>query len=253
MNWLLQQRQGDLQEWMDIGGADQIKLFQTYRFFSVINRFFSGWSKLYESYILPLADENQPIEILDIGFGGGDIPLKIYNWAKQDGIRVKITGIETDPRALTYVDSKTWPDEITFEYLTTHELIADGKTFDVVISNHLLHHLTDPELKVMLEDAGKLSDNLVLFNDLERNPMAFTAFSVFIAPFCPGSYIAYDGRISIRKSYRKGELQAVVPAGWKVKRMKPWRLLLIRKKNERSEQEQADMPNSRFGNKGIGK
>jgi 2-polyprenyl-3-methyl-5-hydroxy-6-metoxy-1,4-benzoquinol methylase len=253
MNWLLQKRQGDLQEWMDVGGADQIKLFQTYRFFSVINRFLSGWRTLYESYIRPLADVNRPIEILDIGFGGGDIPLRIYNWAKRDGIQVRITGIETDPRALKYIETKTWPDEITFEYLTSHELIADGKTFDVVISNHLLHHLTDPELKVMLDDAEKLSDNLVLFNDLERNPLAFTAFSVFIGPFCPGSYIAYDGRISIRKSYRKEELQAVVPDGWKVKRMKPWRLLLILEKNERFKKALTDLPNSQSGNKDIGK
>lgn len=230
MNWLLQNRESDLKEWMDVGGADQIKLFQTYRFFSVINRFFSGWRKLYEEYIRPLAEDDRPLEILDIGFGGGDIPLRIYNWASRDGISVKITGIETDPRALTYVETKTWPDDITFEYLTTHELIADGRTFDIVISNHLLHHLSDAELKITLRDADKLSKKLVLFNDLERNILAFTAFSLFVAPLSPGSYIAYDGRISIRKSYLKEELEEVVPSDWKVQRMKPWRLVLTREK-----------------------
>ena len=54
MNWLLKRREGDLIEWMDEGSADRNKLFQTYRFFSVINRFFSGWRKLYEEYRDPL-------------------------------------------------------------------------------------------------------------------------------------------------------------------------------------------------------
>ena len=176
----------------------------------------------------PLADDDRPLEILDIGFGGGDIPLKIYNWAERDGISVKITGIETDPRALKFVETRDWPDNIKFEYLTTHEVISEGRTFDVVISNHLIHHLSEGELKQTLMDSKKLSRKLILFNDLERNPLAFISFSLFIGPFCPGSYIAYDGRISIRKSYQKTELEEVVPNDWTVKQMNPFRLLLIK-------------------------
>ena len=228
MNWLLKKREGDLIEWMDEGSADRNKLFQTYRFFSVINRFFSGWRKLYEEYLRPLASKDHPLEILDIGFGGGDIPQKIYNWALQDGISVNITGIETDPRALKFVETRKWPDDIKFEYLTTHELISEGRTFDVVISNHLIHHLSRGELQQLLTDSEKLSRKLILFNDLERNPLAFISFSLFIGPFCPGSYIAYDGRISIRKSYQKTELEAAVPNDWTVKQMNPFRLLLIK-------------------------
>ncbi len=213
---------------MDTPEANRRKLFRTYSSFSVINRFLTGWHTFYEDYIRPLAREKRPLEILDIGFGGGDIAYHLDRWARRDHLVLSITGIETDSRAIDYVGTRSWPGTITFEHCTTRELVKDGRRFDVIISNHLVHHLSPEVLGQTLSDCENLCRRLILFNDLERSPLAFALFSVFAIPLSIGSYIACDGRISIRKSYRIEEMKSLLPDGWIVRRTIPWHLLITK-------------------------
>lgn len=231
MPLILKNRNPDLIEWMDRQDCDIELLFNTYRQFKMINRLLSGWDKIYRHYIKPhLIYSSKPVSILDIGCGAGDILMYLRNLANKDGFRLNLTGIDPDPRAMEFVKHHILSDEIRFYPYRSNEMIKEGRRFDIVISNHLLHHLNRKEMSEILKDAAKLARKVVIFSDIERSDIGFAAFGLIAPLLFRNSYIVKDGLISIKKSYTEKELSNVFPEAWNVQRQFPFRLLAILEK-----------------------
>lgn len=227
MPLFLQNRDEHIKEWMDSPDCDPELLKQTYRQFSTINGLLSGWGALYDDYIKPILVEKKSTEssILDIGCGGGDVIKYLIERTKKDGLNVCFTGIDPDQRSIDYLSTLEWPDDVDFKAVTSNQLRDEDLTYDIVISNHLLHHLSENEIKAMCHDSESLCRDLILFNDIERSDIGYLSFSAIAPILFRNSYIAADGKISIKRSFRKGELQNVLPEGWDVSRKFPFRLI----------------------------
>jgi 2-polyprenyl-3-methyl-5-hydroxy-6-metoxy-1,4-benzoquinol methylase len=239
---LFADRNSGLVEWMDRPDCDPVKLRNTYRFFPVINGLISRWNTVYRCHIRPYLDKTRRYTLLDVGSGGGDITRSIHKWATRDGFLLDVTGIDPDPRAHEYATGVegTRCDSLQFFKTDTGRLCREGRTFDFVICNHVLHHLSDDDLPGFLEDLEALADRRVVCSDIERSAIGYGLFSVATWPLFPNSFIRADGLISIRKSYRAGELRAAVPSGWDVIRQFPFRLLLILDKEPAGRQTMSD-------------
>lgn len=214
------------QEYMDDPDCDLDELRNTYRQFSTINSLISQWRKIYKREICPLFNPDGQNSLLDIGFGGGDIPLKIARWASEDGFKLQITAIDPDPRAFNFVQKVECPPNVEFLQCKVSELNPKKKQYDFVISNHLLHHLNQQQLSRMLNLSKKFSKRLVLFNDIHRSDWAYLLFNILSRPVFRSSFITEDGLTSIRRSYTKTELIKAVPGDWQVQSLFPFRLLL---------------------------
>lgn len=213
---------------MDDPDCDLDLLNNTYRQFRMINALFSNWYILYHFYLKPrMKKRAHSYSLLDIGFGGGDIPIQIAKWATADGFNLQVTGIEIDPRAIDYVNNIHVPPNVSFRLASPGDLLDENRTFDFIINNNTLHHLTEEELHTMMADASKLCRNLIIFCDIERGDLAWFFFTMVSKLFFHRSFISYDGRLSIRRSYTKRELQKIIPIDWFVKRLFPYRLLLL--------------------------
>lgn len=213
------------QEFMDAPDCDLDRLERTYRQFRTVNRLVSGWGRVYRRLIRPRLDTHRPTTLLDIGFGGGDISRALTGWAARDGLLLATTAIDPDERALRHV--RRLPTAgVHFERASSADLVARGDRFDVVISNHLLHHLDPAALAALLADSRALSRGLVVHNDLSRRRAGYGFYAAVTLPFARRSFIHQDGLLSIRRSYRPAELRAAVAPGWRVRPMFPQRLLL---------------------------
>jgi 2-polyprenyl-3-methyl-5-hydroxy-6-metoxy-1,4-benzoquinol methylase len=223
----LKHRRTDLVEFMDRPDCDLQQLENTYQHFATINKYFSGWKWIYRKRIRPLmTDPDRTYTLLDIGFGGGDIPLKISEWSKKDGIKLEILAIELDERAIEFARKLDAPANVTFKKMHSKKLLEKGGAFDFVLSNHVMHHLSNSELLELMDQASKLAKRRVLFSDIERNTIGYGLFK-FITPLLfRNSFIPYDGLISIRRSYTFEELRAIIPKKWKLDQMPLFRLLL---------------------------
>ncbi len=263
---LLSERRPGLVEWMDRLDCDPVKLRNTYRYFPVINRLISRWNAVYRHQIRPMLNNSRRYSLLDVGSGGGDITRSIHAWAASDGYQLDVTGIDPDPRAHEYAmnavgssdsrnnarnvigisesdhggnqrgDDSIQAGALQFLRADTGQLRRDARTFDFVICNHVLHHLSDESLPGFLDDLSALADRRVVCSDIERSAIGYGLFSVATWPLFPNSFIRADGLISIRKSYRAAELREAAPSGWKVIRQFPFRLLLIFDKESISRQ-----------------
>lgn len=231
MPFILKDRDPDLVEWMDRPDCDQEKLFNTYRQFYTINKLLSGWSSLFNHYLKPIIETNRgSATILDIGCGGGDILKHLNKLCQEEGFNVQLTGADPDPRARIFFEENLKDTDIRFKEKTSRKLVKEGAVFDIVISNHLLHHLTNDEIKSLSKDSEKLANKLVLFNDIERSDIGYGLFAITTPLIFRNSFISVDGKISIKRSFRKNELQQILPDRWSVKRKFPFRLLAVHQK-----------------------
>lgn len=226
MPLILRRRATGLRERMDSPACDPEALRATYARFGTVNRLFSGWRVLYERFLRPRMEPGRAYTLLDVGFGGGDIPRSLLSWAERDGSRLCITAVDPDPRAAAFARSLP-PSEIFFEQTDTAELVRRGARFDFLTSNHLLHHLPGPDLPTFLDECAQLGAT-VLHNDIARADLAYVGFAALTGPFFRGSLITPDGLTSVRRSYTKKELRSVAPEGWRVSSPYPFRLLLSR-------------------------
>lgn len=212
---------------MDDPNCDSKKLFNTYRQFWWINRFLSKWTKIYKKDIQSfLARNNGSATLLDIGFGGGDIPVHLSKLAKENSYQLEITAIETDRRSFDFIQTLNTPRNISFKNESSSQVLQQGKKYDFVISNHVLHHLDQTTLQDMCKEAEQLVTHKIIFNDLERSDIAYFLFFIFSKLLFWNSFVSVDGLTSIKRSYTFAELSEIAPKGWKVYRIFPFRLIL---------------------------
>lgn len=225
----LSARAVDARELMDDPDADLRMLERTYERFPLINAAVSRWRTVYRRDIRPLA-RKRSIRVLDVGAGGGDVSRALADWSRKDGLAVDVTALDADARAIRWARSRGGGVEYRCAY--TSELVDAGETFDIVISNHLLHHLSSEELSTVLRDSVALTSagGLVMHRDIARSGFAYLGFAVGTLPFAKnvlaGSFIRADGLTSIRRAYTPAELSAAVPDDWQVRTAFPARLEL---------------------------
>ncbi|MGL3806431.1 methyltransferase domain-containing protein [Paeniglutamicibacter sp. R2-26] len=215
------QRAIDALEEMDRPDCDPVLLERTYAQFPWVNRAVSGWRQVYVALIRPALPRGRTGTILDIGCGGGDIARDLLRWATADGFDVKVTGIDPDARAHGFAlraAARAGGDagRLEFRRATSSGLVAEGHRFDIVVSNHVLHHLGPPELAGVFADSEQLARTVAIHADIRRRRSALLLFGIATLPLAGSSYIRRDGLTSIRRSFTPRELSRVLRPGWHV-------------------------------------
>ena len=221
------ERATDLRELMDDPDCDAATLDRTYRRFALVNALVSGWGRAWRAEVRPLLRAGAGGTILDLGCGGGDLARSMARWAASAGIDVEIVGVDPDPRAIRAAE-RAAPRGVTFRTASSAELVAAGERFDVVVSNHVLHHLGDAERDAFLADSAALARQRVVHSDIRRSAAAYRSYALGVPLVAAGTFVAVDGLRSIRRSYTLRELAAVLPDGWRAEAAAPHRLLAIR-------------------------
>lgn len=220
---------------MDRPECDLDALHRTYRGFGVVNPVVAGWQLTYRALIRPLlvahaGGSTRPVTVLDIGSGGGDVARALLRRATADGFTVHVTALEPDARAHAWVIDRGSVPGLENRRGTSGDLVREGRRFDAVLSNHLLHHLDAGELDAVLADSEVLAMQRAIHSDIRRSPVAYGLFSAgagLATPLFPGSFIRGDGLASIQRSYTPDELAAVLRPGWRVQTQPPWRNLAV--------------------------
>jgi 2-polyprenyl-3-methyl-5-hydroxy-6-metoxy-1,4-benzoquinol methylase len=217
-----------LTELMDAPDVDIELLNRTYDRFRLVNRWVARWESTYAEHVRPLFKPGQTIRILDVGCGAGDVALDLRKRCLNDGFEPELTLIDPSEHVESYFKTRPLPNGVRYIRTTSSELASTGARFDLVISNHLMHHLTDADLRGILADSHRMATQRVVFSDLDRSVIAWLFFAVFSWPVSFGTFIHTDGLRSIRRSFVRQELIDLLPGGWSVHRQFPFRLVVMR-------------------------
>lgn len=215
-----------LVELMDDPRCDPQRLRATLRRFGVVNAAVSGWGAVYRRHIRPyLQTIGAPARVLDLGCGGGDVIAGLARRAARDGLAASWLGVDPDSRALDVAERRSQPN-LEFRHTDSSALRRTGERFDIVVSNHVLHHLSAADRGVFADDSRALSRGIVLHSDIARGRLAYALYAIGITPFASGTFLRTDGLRSIRRSYRPNELEIALP-GWSILTPSPFRMLAM--------------------------
>ncbi len=220
---------------MDDPNCDADALHLTYGHFATVNAAVSDIDGIFADEIAPRGRgaAGRVVRVLDIGTGGADLPRALLDRAARAGIALEVVAIDPDPRAIGWARTQALPPGLDLREATTADLLAAGERFDVVLSNHVVHHLDARELGVLFADSEALlaPGGVAVHHDLARSRLGYVGYDLGMRVLYPtlfrGSFLHVDGLISIRRSHTPRELRHALPLGWSVRHYRvPWRLVI---------------------------
>ena len=163
-----------------------------------------------------LAPGRSPIEVLDVGTGGADIPLALIERGRAVGRLIRVTGIDNRPEVLHAAALADGRVRATGE-LALH--VADGvaipfpdSAFDVVHASLLLHHLEPDAARAALVEMARVARRGVVLNDLVRGRAAWAGAWALAHLATRNPYTRHDAPLSVRRAYSVAELTSLLAA-----------------------------------------
>jgi SAM-dependent methyltransferase len=141
----------------------------------------------------------EPMHIVDVGCGGGDLLRQISRWARRREIAVQLTGIDLNPYA-TRAASESISKKFGITWVTGNAMLhRPEKKVDIVVSSLTAHHLEDVEVVALLRWMEATAQVGWFINDLERAEWSYRMFGwVRWHPI-----VRHDGPVSFRRAFRK--------------------------------------------------
>jgi 2-polyprenyl-3-methyl-5-hydroxy-6-metoxy-1,4-benzoquinol methylase len=151
----------------------------------------------------------EPLNICEIGCGGGDNLSAIDNWCKKKNIRVTFTGIDIKAGCTSFAKEQypqldaTW---ITGDYKWVD--LSEHKS-TIIFSSLFCHHFTEPELSDMLQWMQRNSQLGFFINDLQRHPLAYYSIKLITRLFSSSYLVKNDAPLSVARGFTRKEWQNI--------------------------------------------
>jgi 2-polyprenyl-3-methyl-5-hydroxy-6-metoxy-1,4-benzoquinol methylase len=154
-------------------------------------------------------NRSRPVHILDVGTGGGDIPLSIVGWARRHGFRLKISALDSTP-TIAEIARQRVGHEPDIEVIVgdLFELARGEDRFDYVTASLFLHHVRPDDTVEALRACDRLAGRGLVISDLRRSwpsLVAVTSISLLTGNFV----VRHDAPLSVRRAFRVHELRAL--------------------------------------------
>jgi 2-polyprenyl-3-methyl-5-hydroxy-6-metoxy-1,4-benzoquinol methylase len=175
-----------------------------------VNRLLGGYKVTLDGIdkILRSACYAQPVEIMDVGCGNGNMLREVAKMGRSRGIRMKLTGIDISSSTIEIARKKSvdFP-EISYETIDVMSKDFKEKRTDIILCTLTLHHFKDKEIEDLMEVFEKVCQMGIVINDLQRSKLAYRLFKLYAAFFMENEIARKDGLTSILRSFRKEDLE----------------------------------------------
>jgi len=157
---------------------------------------------------LSAAGTDAPLELLDVGTGGADLPLAMVALARQLGRELRVTAIDRD-RHTAAIAERECADEPAIRILRADafDLPFARESFDLVTCSLFLHHFRHDDVVRLLSGFRELARSAVLVNDLRRHRVPWGFISVVTRLFGMHAMVRHDGPLSVLRGFTPAELE----------------------------------------------
>ncbi len=145
----------------------------------------------------------QAISVLDVACGDGDLLRAISRWADRRGRRIRLEGIDLNPRSAITAAAAT-PASMAIAYRT-------GDVFDhrpdpapdFIVSSQFTHHLEDGDVVRFLQWLDRHAARGWFVADLHRHVVPYYGFRLLARLMFWHPIVRLDGTVSIARSFRR--------------------------------------------------
>jgi len=146
--------------------------------------------------------------IVDMGCGDGEMLRLISDKFANRNLNLQLVGIDLSPKNILLAKEKSSEyTNITFLQEDILKLNPDRFKSDIILCTLTLHHFTNTQILVFLQQFVRLAGIGIIINDLERSRISYHLFKIFSGIFIKSPVAKYDGLISIRSSFRKSNFE----------------------------------------------
>ena len=201
-------------EWMDVAEEATPELERDLRNLESLNRNFGAYRAIFAK-LTPLFRRREPLRILDLATGGGDIPRAVVRQARRLRCPVSITAVDRQAATIRVAEEFS-PGFPEIRYLRGDILdFVPESPFDVVMCNLALHHFEESDVIRILRQCGRWATEAVLITDLRRSRLAQAAIVAVTQIFYREPMTRHDARVSAARAFSFAELHRLaVAAGW---------------------------------------
>lgn len=225
----------DLPELMD-GDCSYEDFRNCLRSLEQVNRWLMGYRPTLAWLERLPREPHEPVHIVDVGSGGGDLLRQIAGWARRRGIAVKLTGIDLNPYA-TRAAAEFTRKEFGIDWVTGDALdYRPEKPVDIVVSSLMTHHLEDKQVIALLRWMEATARISWFINDLERSERASRLFGWITELARWHQFVRHDGPVSFRRAFREDDwaqllaMAEVPPEAVTIEHWRPGRLCVGRQR-----------------------
>lgn len=182
---------------------------QTLRELEVINSKLGGNDISIDALNTLLKQTNgQVIKVADLGCGGGDM-LHLFNkWADTNNHHLQLYGIDANPFIIDYARKNLkGVQNVSFKTENVLSKSFTSQKFDVIHCSLFLHHFSEEELIHLFSNFKKQARIGVIVNDLHRHWLAYYSIKLLTKLFSKSSMVRFDAPLSVRRAFRKKELE----------------------------------------------
>jgi len=160
----------------------------------------------------------QPLRIIDIATGSGDIFIAIHKWAANRNIPVALSGCDISPTAVQLAQrnaERSAGNDIRF---FTHDALAHElpERYDIALLCLFMHHLQEAQCRALLARVRQ-SCTHVIISDLVRSRLTLVLVNLAACLVTRSHVVHHDADRSVRAAFARGELEALLEqAGFEV-------------------------------------
>lgn len=153
----------------------------------------------------------QVFKVADLGCGGGDMLQLFKKWADTNNKHLELCGIDANSFIIDYArENLKGIQNVSFKTENVFNKSFTVQKFDIIHCSLFLHHFTEEELVHLFT---KFKDQVrigFIINDLHRHWLAYYSIKVLTQLFSKSSMVKYDAPLSVRRAFRKKELQDIL-------------------------------------------
>ena len=221
-----------LPEIMDQPGLDPAEHAAALRALGRVNALSRAGSALWPAIArLARRCRDEPLRVLDVASGGGDVPISLARRAVRTGLPVRVEGCDISPRATAFARAEALAQGVAvrfFEWDVRGGPLPEG--YDVLTCSLFLHHLDEAEAVDLLARMSQAARRLVLVDDLVRSRLGHALAWVGCRLLSNSPVVRHDGPVSVSAAFTPAEAAALAGraglAGARVNRHWPQRFLL---------------------------
>lgn len=197
----------------DVRGVNQHDLQTTLRDIRRANIFGLGtWVvKRQLAGLLRDVPRSQPLRILDLATGSGDIPEELCRWARREGrtLSFMLTDISEEILSVARqrIERAGFGDRAQYVVCDATRRPFPEKSFDVVTCSLAFHHLDLKQARAALGEMSRLARRCFIINDIYRSQGAWYMAWLLTHLTTTNRLTRNDGPASVLRAYTPSELR----------------------------------------------
>jgi SAM-dependent methyltransferase len=194
---------------MDQPGLDGAEHARALRGLGRINRVSRSDAILWPA-ILGLAAErgDEPIRVLDVACGGGDVTIALARRAARWGLAVQINGCDRSPTAVRIARAAAAESGLPVQFFEQDALAEPLPAgYDILTCSLFLHHLGEADAVRLLGKMAGGACRFILVNDLMRSRLGYLLAWAGCRLLSGSPIVHHDGPVSVASAFTLAEVR----------------------------------------------